>query len=220
MKPNENFNDLLLEINKLGEELSKIKTETGLLMHQHKIQSVYEKFIFFKTLQNEKLNLSNFRREPGQESFDYLNETETQESLTEIKPKEIKQEPIQVAEIEPNITFEVEPKINSIQETEKEKITEIILEKIEEPKKINKIILAEPKKNLPKIQLTLNDRIAFIAQLFGEAEKCTAAVEALNHLDNKEDSLKLFSELNEKFNWKNKTEFSDRLKELIENRFN
>jgi hypothetical protein len=48
MKPNENFNDLLLEINKLGEELSKIKTETGLLMHQQKIQSVYEKFIFLK----------------------------------------------------------------------------------------------------------------------------------------------------------------------------
>lgn len=216
MKSNENFSDLVLEINKLGEELSKIKTETGLLMHQNKIQSIYEKFIFFKTLQNEKLNLANFRREPGKESFDYLNESEKIENTSEIPQKET----IQLVDVEPNITFETVEKNNSIQEIEQEIKQELIAERVEEPKKINKIILAEPKKNLPKIQLTLNDRIAFIAQLFGEAEKCTAAIEALNHLDNKEDSLKLFYELNEKFNWKNKMEFSDRLKELIENRFN
>jgi len=119
----------------------------------------------------------------------------------------------------------IEPKIleDSIGNQEIQNEVETVEETVEpeiqkEEIKIPKIKLVSDK-IYPKIQLNLNDRIAFIAQLFGGTEKCNAAIEALNQLDNKEDAMKLFSEMSLLFNWATKMEYAERLKDLIENRF-
>ncbi|MCB9202355.1 MAG: hypothetical protein H6604_04810 [Flavobacteriales bacterium] len=191
----ENTQKLILEINKIGEELAKIESPTGLLMQQNRIQELYEKFIYFKVSQE---NIGRISEKP--------------------KEKEIKIE--QEKPINKEIPIKVEEKIEEIpaKKIEEEVKTESIIENDIKEKPIH---IVESSKNLTNIQLSLNDRIAFITKLFnGESEKCTAAIEAFNKLKTKNDSMVLFNELSAKFDWNGKEEFSDRLKELIDNRFN
>ena len=74
--------------------------------------------------------------------------------------------------------------------------------------------------NLPKLQVDFNDRIAFLHQLFdGDSEAMDLVINTLNHLETPSDSHDYLKDLVREMDWAEKDEYIDRLKELVQNRF-
>ncbi len=71
------------------------------------------------------------------------------------------------------------------------------------------------------ISLNINDKFAFLSQLFNnDSQALNDTIEALNLSENKQDSLLLLKLLKQKYNWNDlHQEYVERLEELIEKRF-
>ncbi|TDL99801.1 MAG: hypothetical protein C4K58_00690 [Flavobacteriaceae bacterium] len=82
-------------------------------------------------------------------------------------------------------------------------------------------VFSDPNPNLPEIKLSLNDRIAFINNLFDKDKfKFDAFVESLNFTSSREDAYFFIGESVKMHGWKaEQTEYVNRLKELVDLRF-
>jgi hypothetical protein len=202
-------NQVLEDVKSIVRELSQIQSFSGLLAHQQKIQSLYEKYIFLKQLSTSKYQ-------------QILDNKEIEGTIRDIP--ETKTEEKEFYDFQKQENIEKEEKI--IQEEEKVKDTAIAGKKDEverlEPLNIEiaKIKPVEREKKLSPIKLDFNDSIAFISQLFnGNKADMDAEFKVLNETHTIEDAKKWIEEMFIKYDWKNKEEFVERLSGLIVHRF-
>ena len=105
------------------------------------------------------------------------------------------------------------------QKTETEKIAEPVAE-IKEQKPEVKTILQN--KNFPNFKnlIGINQKFQFASELFGgNTNELNAATEKINSAENKDDALKIASELKVKFRWKEESSVVDDFIKLIVKKF-
>lgn len=102
----------------------------------------------------------------------------------------------------------------------------ILFEPIIETQKVKEDSLNEvkvipvKKSDLPKIALSLNDKIAFQNQLFDKNNKLfEEVVEQLNRSASLKEAKAILNSYSVQFEWTSKEEFAQRFEELIEKRF-
>lgn len=217
-------NEVLKDFKYLIKELSEIKTFSGLMMHQQKIQNLYEKYIFLKQLNNLKYQQilepvsSQLPELQNKDSavLSSVNETDIPEIVNPVAEKEEVVEP----EEESNKDFQLPQDTQGIPETPSEnsenveKLTPLHIEIAEIKPREKK------RKGLEPIHLDFNDSIAFISQLFnGSKADMDKELAVLNNTQTIDEAKKWMEEMFHAYNWKNKEEFVERLSGLIINRF-
>lgn len=226
-------NEVLKDFKYLIKELSEIKTFSGLMMHQQKIQNLYEKYIFLKQLNNLKYQqilepVSSQSPVPSELQNEdsavlpSVNEIDIPEIVNPVAEKEEIIEPEEKSnEEESNKDFQLPQDAKDTQETSAENIESEDEEKLTPLHiKIAEIKPHEKKKNLEPIHLDFNDSIAFISQLFnGSKADMDKELAVLNNTQTIEEAKKWMEEMFHTYNWKNKEEFVERLSGLIINRF-
>lgn len=218
-------NELLKDFKDLVNELSQIKTFSGLMIHQQKIQYLYEKFIFLKQLNNLKYsqildsvftNSSEIQKEVSESTLEQEVDIPTSiESVEENEnvstPEFVQESNLDGGNKENSLS---EESIQEIQVIEKDiKLTPLNVE-------IAEIKPQEKTKAFEPIHLDFNDSIAFISQLFnGSKADMDKEFAVLNKTQSIEEARKWMEEMFHTYNWKNKEEFVERLSGLIINRF-
>jgi len=101
-------------------------------------------------------------------------------------------------------------------------ITEVekIIEPVQEIKEDKKIISVGKNSIDFKRLIGINQKFQFTSELFGgNASELTSAVEKINSAQNKDEALKIASELKVKFNWKEESSVVDDFVKLITQKF-
>lgn len=221
--------EVLEEIKSIAGEISRVQSFSGLLSHQQKIQSLYEKFIFLKQLSTSKYQQilenaeSNERvQEKKVEIRDFYETTKEQVSKEFENIASTKNE---------NVENNVNREKKAVEDTHKKELeaTSEDVEKSEEEDfrkkdsltiQIAEIKPHEKNRILRPINLDFNDSIAFISQLFnGSKSDMDAEFTHLNQTQSIEEAKKWMEEMFVKYNWKNKEEYVERLSGLIVHRF-
>jgi hypothetical protein len=221
--------EVLEEIKSIAGEISHVQSFSGLLSHQQKIQSLYEKFIFLKQLSTSK----------------YQQILENAENNERIKEKKVEvrdfyeMTKVEVSKEFENITSTKNENVESNVRTQEEAVENIPKEELDitskEEKKseeenlerkdflniqISEINPHEKNRILRPVNLDFNDSIAFISQLFkGSKSDMDAEFTHLNQTQSIEEAKKWMEEMFVKYNWKNKEEYVERLSGLIVHRF-
>lgn len=236
---------LVQEIKTLSAELAKSNTFVGLLSQESKFKMLHDKFINLKFLEHRNLGLDIFDGPIPGELFDDENENEEenweenqwqldtadettdeldveveifeQESLEGIAESAERQPVENVDEVE-SFVEENDEQQNDIPEIQEQK-SGSIEDEINAYAEDYESYLPKSS-NLPKIQIDFNDRMAFLHQLFdGDNEAMELVVNTLNHLETAADSEAYLADLVREMDWQDRTEYIERLQELVQKRF-
>ncbi|MDR3272427.1 MAG: hypothetical protein LBT29_02945 [Flavobacteriaceae bacterium] len=237
------FEDFKLLIN----DLSKIRNFSGLLVHQQKIQNMYEKYIFLKQMNTFKYQQVIHREIVEQAEIpekDFIPEIQPEISQPEPETPPILEEEEEKVDVEaenaedseiPEKDFvpEIQPEISQseletppiLEEEEKVNVeTENVeSEEVGQPHfsiDAEKIEFEKEKLNLSPVQPDLNDSIDFISRLFkGKKSVMDEELEKLNETQNLAEARAWTEEMFHKYQWKGREEYVERLSGLILKRF-
>jgi len=143
--------------------------------------------------------------------------------------EEVKPAPIENKEVKPPVEKNPDKKSLPVDDIDPYQQEITFVPKQKETQKTTKVSTSvspsvpSPNSRRRKMSIGLNDRIAFIKNLFnGDNETYTQVIERLNAFDEYEDALKyIYSEVKPRFNnWEGKDEYEFRLIQLLELKFN
>ena len=218
----DDFNDLYKSTRKLYEKMAAIKQLKNRISKAEMLDMISEKQVLTDTPES-KQNTVNIEVEE---------KANTPESLIDEKPEVQEKEP-EVIEPETSKSgmgmfkdvskMRFKPKSKTIEEK-----TEVVPEPTPEPvqqsvKKAVEKTPITPNKKVKNMSIGLNDRIAFINNLFdGDSFAYTQYIDKLNAFDDYESALRYINDQIKPYynNWQDKDEYEFRFIQLLELKFN
>ncbi|MDX1829567.1 MAG: hypothetical protein R3342_08485 [Lutibacter sp.] len=234
------------ELVSLAHSVLQLKNDEEIEVLYKKAQAIYEKLTIAKFL-NEQEEIENNTSVENQENIEIKEDKFNEEAVAEMNQsidsevdmlsKTSNFEQVEFSLNEEEIVFEKEEveEINSIQTSLEEEFKDAISSTeatkiFENVTKENPIISEETSaKNRTlndalfknNLQIGLNDRIAFVNQLFnGSQEDFNRVISQLNTFNSEEEAKNFLLKLvKPDYDWSNKQEFEERLLMLIERKF-
>jgi len=238
--------NLIYELKNLAQEILVLKDENDIDSLRRKTQEIYEKLTVLDYLNKNQKSKTETIKEiyskevqsveskiAPQKSASII-EKDSKEEFSKVTSKEIKSdqkvptdktdtqsEPVRLEEL-------FVPTFDSIKEdmSQKEEFKDTI--SLDETKKLFKAKKPQPKqlslndKLLGKrIQIGLNDRIAFVNKLFNFSQsEFNIVISSLNSFNNKQEALDYIeNDVKSKYNWKGQEELEERFILIIERKF-
>ncbi|MDH3322380.1 MAG: hypothetical protein OEM04_05270 [Flavobacteriaceae bacterium] len=220
--------DLIKELKTLAHEILLLKEEDEIDNLRNKAQEIFEKLTVL-----DYLNKNSIPEEKDKISENKITSSEDQlkEPILEKEQKfqkETKKEPEPVDETPITLEDLFIPTFDSIKEdmSQKEEFKDTI--SLDETEKLFHTVKQEPKQLSlndkllgSSIQIGLNDRIAFVNNLFNFSQsEFNSVLSSLNGFRDKQEALNYIQySVKPKYNWKGKEELEERLILIIERKF-
>ncbi len=215
------------ELKNLAQEILQSKDFNDIEALREKAHNLYEKLFevsFLKKHIDEIKNISLKNSQTLDKLNNSINELKSEKPISKIKPADRNEE----IEEENELTSFFEPKFDSVKEdfSQKEEFKDTIsldeTEKLFETKKPEDKQLSLHEKFLSNsIQIGLNDRIAFVNNLFNFSQaEFNKTLSFLNECETKHEAINYIRHtVKTKYNWQGKEELEERFLVIIERKF-
>lgn len=209
--------DLVTDIKDLANSLSKADSFIGVVSQSFKFKEIQEKFIILRFLEEKRLSLNDF-------NLPIPTREEKQEILNQEGVFEDEEPVIFDFEVEPEENETTETQEGSVEEKAPEKQSDSPVEpdswekEIQESADYDQI---QEVKEVPPIVLDINDKIAFLNQLFlNDNESMDLVINTLNRIQDLTSSQQYLQDLKNEMGWDaSQQEYLSRLETLVAKRF-
>lgn len=219
--------DLVTDIKDLANSLSKADSFIGVVSQSFKFKEIQEKFIILRFLEEKRLSLNDFNlpiptREEKQEILNQEGVFEDEEPVIfdfEVEPEENETTETQEDSVEEASTPEEAVEEKAPEEQNDSPVEPDSWEKeIQESADYDQI---QEVKEVPPIVLDINDKIAFLNQLFlNDNESMDLVINTLNRIQDLTSSQQYLQDLKNEMGWDaSQQEYLSRLETLVAKRF-